>query len=142
MDAVETGVVAVADDMTGPSRAHREHKGRDQQDDAGAGGRQEMGWKTLWKGGRVGRVGEGKRAALQRGVASSLTDAVSAAHDQLDGVTRRPLSQKSLGEGLAPGTAASSQPGEVPSNLEAPRSPRGFWNAHSLPSYSEPRPMV
>lgn len=104
MDAVETGVVAVADadDMTGPSRAHREHKGRDQQDDAGAGGRQEKGWKTLWKGGRVGRVGEGKRAALQRGVASSLTDAVSAAHDQLDGVTRRPLSQKSWGGGVSP----------------------------------------
>jgi len=88
MDAVETGVVAVADDMTGLPGAHREHKGRDQQDDAGAGGGQ----------GRAGRAGrawerERKRAALRRGVASSLTDAVSAAHDQLDGVTRRPVSQ-------------------------------------------------
>ena len=47
-----------------------------------------------WKGhGRVEGWEKVKRAALQRGVATSLTDAVSAAHDQLDGVTRRPLSQ-------------------------------------------------
>lgn len=98
MDAVETGAVAVADDMTGPSRAHREHKGRDQQDDAGAGGRQEKGWKGFGRVEGLEWVGKGKRAALWRGVATSLTDAVSAAHDQLDGVTRRPLSQRSWGE--------------------------------------------
>lgn len=87
--AVETGVVAVADDMTGLSRGHREHKGRDQQDDAGLGGRQ----GGLEGFGRLDGREKREMEALQRGVATSLTDAVSAAHDQLDGVTRRPLSQ-------------------------------------------------
>lgn len=95
----------------------REHKGRDQQDDAGAGGRHRNAW---WKGGR------GKGQALERGVASSLTDAVSADHDRLDGVTRRPLSQRA-------GTAAESQPGE---------SPQGSGMSTGIRLYPEPHPMV
>lgn len=54
MDAVETGVVAVADDMTGLDRGHREHKGRDQQDDAGAG-REVRRVGRVWKGGKKGK---------------------------------------------------------------------------------------
>lgn len=67
MDAVETGVVAVADDMTGPSRAHREHKGREQQDDAGAGGRQAgKGLEDALEGWKGGKGKKGSPAAWGR----------------------------------------------------------------------------
>ena len=52
-----------------------------------------LGLGERGRSGRRGWKGLEGRKALQRGVASSLTGAVSAAHDQLDGVTRRPVSQ-------------------------------------------------
>lgn len=128
MDAVETGVVAVADDMTGLSRAHRqdrEHKGRDQQDDAGAA--REAGRETgragrVWKGGRVAE-GKGSPAAWGRNFSDRCRFGGPRSARWCNSPASEPVS---WGD---PEIAASSQPGERErdlSNLEMPKSPQGF----------------
>lgn len=79
MDAVETRGVAVGDDMTGLCTAHNATLKGSERRAARVDGSEEV-WER-----------ENGGSPAQRGFATSLTEAVSAAHDQLDGVTRRPL---------------------------------------------------
>lgn len=101
--AVETGAVAVADDMTGPTRGHREHQGRDQQDDAGRRGK-----------------GKGSPAAWGR----KFSDRCRFGGPRSARWCNSPASEP--GSWGDPEIAASSQPGEGPQTLKYPGRRGGF----------------
>lgn len=135
MDAVETGVVAVADDMTGLDRGHREHKGRDQQDDAGAG-REASRQGGLEGFGRVEKKGKGSSpAAWGRNFSNSCRFGGSGSARWCNSPASEPVS---WGD---PEIAASSQPGQSPQTFKYPSRREVLQWSPTSPSYSEPRLM-